>query len=424
MEFSKEQLALIKKTCVPKNANQEHIDQFLYVASKYDLDPLTKEVVLDVRVNRKTGERRAVIITTRDGYLKIAMASPDYNGVNGGVIREGDIVETDPIAGLFKHNFAPKRGRIIAAWAVAKAKGRDPIICIADYDEYSKANATSHTWQDYPSAMIQKVAEIMAMKRQFNINGLVTEEEISTGLLDNGTVDKATAETPVNEPAEKNPSKPAEKPAEPTKPAEKPAEKPASKPAEKPASKPAEKPAEKPVNKPAEKPAEPEKAEASSDEFINIVIMKEPIGQTEAGEIIIRGVVFLDEPGELDLVVPAQYKELLVDGVALLATGAVQDGKFIVKVMKSLEEAELSGEFIKLLSEPKTGSFVHKGERITSPWAYVEYQGKENIFAVGKALAGFNKGDTLAVNISDSITKDGKVMLFIESASRLEQAVR
>jgi hypothetical protein len=33
MEFSKEQLALIKKTCVPKNANQEHIDQFLYVAS-------------------------------------------------------------------------------------------------------------------------------------------------------------------------------------------------------------------------------------------------------------------------------------------------------------------------------------------------------------------------------------------------------
>jgi hypothetical protein len=90
MEFSKEQLALIKKTCVPKNANQEHIDQFLYVASKYDLDPLTKEVVLDVRVNRKTGERRAVIITTRDGYLKIAMASPDYNGVNGGVIREGN----------------------------------------------------------------------------------------------------------------------------------------------------------------------------------------------------------------------------------------------------------------------------------------------------------------------------------------------
>jgi hypothetical protein len=155
--------------------------------------------------------------------------------------------------------------------------------------------------------------------------------------------------------------------------------------------------------------------------------MNQPISQTET-EVVIRGIVFLDEPQELNLVVPAGYSELLVDGKALLATGTVEGDKFVVTSMKGLEEAEvqeeLSGEFIKLLDTPKGGAFSHKGEKIVAPWTYVEYQGKENIFAVGKALAGFNKGDTLAVNISDSITKDGKVMLFIESASRLEQAVK
>jgi phage recombination protein Bet len=424
MEFSKEQLALIKKTCVPKNANQEHIDQFLYVAEKYGLDPLTKEIVLDIRVNSKTGEKSPVIITTRDGYLKAAMGCANYNGINSGVIREGDLVEYDPIAGHFRHCFGEKRGKILSAWAVAKAKDRDPIICLADYDEYARANSASHTWRNYPTAMIQKVAEIMALKRQFSITGLVGEEEISSDLLDNGAPETKPAgksdKTPqapanTNKPAEKtdNPKASAEKPVEPTKPVDK---NPA-KPVENPAEKPAESVESKPTDNTPPEPAE----------YINIVVMNQPISQTET-EVVIRGIVFLDEPQELNLVVPAGYSELLVDGKALLATGTVEGDKFVVTSMKELEEAEvqeeLSGEFIKLLDTPKGGAFSHKGEKIVAPWTYVEYQGKENIFAVGKALAGFNKGDTLAVNISDSITKDGKVMLFIESASRLEQAVK
>jgi phage recombination protein Bet len=424
MEFSKEQLALIKKTCIPRAANQEHIDQFLYVAEKYGLDPLTKEIVLDIRVNSKTGEKRPVIITTRDGYLKAAMGCANYNDINSGVIREGDLVEYDPIAGHFRHCFGEKRGKILSAWAVAKAKDRDPIICLADYDEYARANSASHTWRNYPTAMIQKVAEIMALKRQFSITGLVGEEEISSGLLDNGAPETKPAgksdKTPqapanTNKPAEKtdNPKASAEKPVEPTKPVDK---NPA-KPVENPAEKPAESVESKPTDNTPPEPAE----------YINIVVMNQPISQTEA-EVVIRGIVFLDEPQELNLVVPAGYSELLVDGKALLATGTVEGDKFVVTSMKGLEEAEvqeeLSGEFIKLLDTPKGGAFSHKGEKIVAPWTYVEYQGKENIFAVGKALAGFNKGDTLAVNISDSITKNGKVMLFIESASRLEQAVR
>ena len=113
--FSKEELELIKKTCVPAKADNEHIDLFVYVCQKYGLDPLTKEIVLDIRENTKTGEKKAVIITTRDGYLKAAMQNPTYNGVNSGVIRENDTFEIDPIAGILKHSFGVKRGKIVAA---------------------------------------------------------------------------------------------------------------------------------------------------------------------------------------------------------------------------------------------------------------------------------------------------------------------
>jgi hypothetical protein len=50
-----------------------------------------------------------------------------------------------------------------------------PIICEAYYSEYRKS---SGVWSQYPSAMISKVAEVLALKRSFAINGVVTEEEI------------------------------------------------------------------------------------------------------------------------------------------------------------------------------------------------------------------------------------------------------
>jgi hypothetical protein len=44
---------------------------------------------------------------------------------------------------------------------------------------FAEYNAPSNgTWKKYPSAMILKVAEAMALKRAFSISGLVTREEL------------------------------------------------------------------------------------------------------------------------------------------------------------------------------------------------------------------------------------------------------
>ena len=57
-DFTQEQIDLIKKTCVPANADPEHIKLFLYYAAKYGLDPLTKEIVLEIRTSKHGDKSR------------------------------------------------------------------------------------------------------------------------------------------------------------------------------------------------------------------------------------------------------------------------------------------------------------------------------------------------------------------------------
>lgn len=398
--FTQEHLELIKKTCVPAKANDEHIDLFIYVCQKYGLDPLTKEIVLDIRENTKTGEKKAVIITTRDGYLKAAMQDPAYNGVNGGVIRENDTFEVDPIAGILKHSFGVKRGKIVAAWAVAKAKNRDPIICTADYSEYYAANSKSYTWQDYPSAMIQKVAEIMTMKRQFNITGLVGEEEIGTGLLD--LVDKSCVETKAT----------LRKPAE---------------------GKPEEKPAEKPTNTTTSASTEKPKEESQKTIAYEVVLMGTPRKKNGQDIIGVQAVVGApsEYEGEYELLAPLTFKDILTNGAALIVEGNITREKQLEAVAikpiaggegeQAAEQAtETPENTITLSATPKAGIITYKGENLTKPFAACEYPGNyAAVFAVGEVLKDFSEGDILEIKIVDKMEKDGKLMLFISEAKKI-----
>ncbi|NPV54682.1 MAG: recombinase RecT [Firmicutes bacterium] len=171
--WTREQVELVKRT-VAKEATDDELKMFLYLASQYGLDPFKREIVFTKFQGRPS------FITTRDGYLKIAMSDPDFDGLQAFVVREGD--EFEIIAEEFRvhHKFGVKRGKIIGAWAAAYHKKRKPVICYVEFDEYYKSDW--NTWKQYPSAMIQKVAEAFVLKRQFNISGLVTREEIGVDI--------------------------------------------------------------------------------------------------------------------------------------------------------------------------------------------------------------------------------------------------
>ena len=134
-------------------------------------------------------------ITTRDGLLRVATSQEGYVGPpNANVVREGDTFEFIPSEGSVRHEFGQKRGQILGAYAVMHHKRFRPVAVFVDFQEYFQANSgelnnrygNKNVWDRMPSAMIQKIAEVFVLRRQFPLGGLYTREEMSLEENDNG----------------------------------------------------------------------------------------------------------------------------------------------------------------------------------------------------------------------------------------------
>lgn len=170
--YTREQIETIKNT-VAKGATDSELQMFMHVAQTYGLDPFLKEIFYSDKMH--------TIITSRDGYLKAAQRDPEFEGIQSMAVCENDDFEIDVVAGTVKHAFGKgSRGKVIGAWAICSRKDRKPVISYASYDEYNQNNAI---WSKYKSAMCCKVAEVFALKRQFGISGLVTQEEIEVEVV-------------------------------------------------------------------------------------------------------------------------------------------------------------------------------------------------------------------------------------------------
>lgn len=209
LTFSSEQKNLIWQRFVqPAGGTEAEVKQFIEVCETFGLNPLLNDIVFQ-RYETRQGPRTN-FITTRDGLLRVASQQPDYVGApNANVVREGDEFEFVPSEGDVVHKFGKKRGKILGAYAVMYHKRFRPVSVFVDYEEYANANAKSRggkspIWDSMPSAMIQKVAEVFVLKRQFPLGGLLTAEEMGIDDFgDNDHGDLGSAQ-PVKTP--KNPS--------------------------------------------------------------------------------------------------------------------------------------------------------------------------------------------------------------------------
>ena len=73
-QLTAEQIELMKRT-VAKGATDDEFKMFLHLAHKYGLDPFAKEIWFI-----KYDNSNPTIMTSRDGYLKIAQSNPDFEG--------------------------------------------------------------------------------------------------------------------------------------------------------------------------------------------------------------------------------------------------------------------------------------------------------------------------------------------------------
>ncbi len=147
-KYDEAEMVRTLKETVCKGATDAQFRMLVEVARATGLNPLLREVWFVPGVGVMAG---------RDGYLRVANDHPQFDGMETSVERDA--------AGI----------PIKATCRVWRKDRGHPVTCEAYYNEYKKE---SPVWKTYKSAMISKVAEVLALKRSFSINGVVTEEEI------------------------------------------------------------------------------------------------------------------------------------------------------------------------------------------------------------------------------------------------------
>ena len=149
------------KDTVAKGSTDSQFRMFIEVCRATGLNPFLKEIWFVPSVGVMAG---------RDGYLRVANDHPMFDGMETLVERNEQNIP------------------IKATCSVWRKDRAHPIKCEAYYSEYKKAG---QVWNTYPSAMISKVAEVLALKRSFSINGVVTEEEIGAQVVEENTKTRA-----------------------------------------------------------------------------------------------------------------------------------------------------------------------------------------------------------------------------------------
>jgi phage recombination protein Bet len=156
--FNPEQVALIKAK-VAGNATQTEFELLMYMANKYRLDPLIRQIWLV-----KYGDMPAQIFAGRDGFLEIAHRSGHFNGMETKVnySSDGKTIES-------------------ATCTVWRNDMEHPFVSHVLFSEYVQPVPRSGKptlWQTKPAVMIGKVAESVCLRKAFSVSGLYSPEEM------------------------------------------------------------------------------------------------------------------------------------------------------------------------------------------------------------------------------------------------------
>lgn len=145
-----EKVKLIKELCA-KDCTMSEFKLLLHLANAYELDPLSRQIWAV-----KYGNEAARIFAGRDGFLAFAHRSGQFDGIESGIKKDED--------------------NKLIGWASVFRKDISRPFSVEVYeDEY---NTHRGVWAQKPRTMLQKVAEVQALRKAFSITGLYSPEEI------------------------------------------------------------------------------------------------------------------------------------------------------------------------------------------------------------------------------------------------------
>jgi len=171
--YDSEMVAAVKNT-VAREATDPELFMFLSVANKYDLDPFLGEIYFV-----KTKDGKSSLMSSRDGYRKIAMREPTYKVHYSDYVCANDEFKVTRKFGKLtdlEHTYSHKdRGALIGAYCVLETTDDRRYFFYAEFNKY---NTGQNAWSSYPNDMIVKVAETRVFKSFANINGIQAEESM------------------------------------------------------------------------------------------------------------------------------------------------------------------------------------------------------------------------------------------------------
>jgi phage recombination protein Bet len=170
-----EQIDLIRST-ICKNATNEELRLFLWVAKRHKLDPLTRQLHAVKRYVKKhhqdekgiwcEGETMTIQVGI-DGYRAMAARYKDYGGID------------EP-----EYEYANKGDKVpVLARVRVWKKGFDhPTVGLAYWDEYAPSDVNadkSFMWKKMPRLMLAKCAEALALRKAYpELSDIYTDEEM------------------------------------------------------------------------------------------------------------------------------------------------------------------------------------------------------------------------------------------------------
>jgi len=163
--YNEKQMEYIRnKVC--KNATEEELEQFFYRCSVLKLDPLMPGQIYFLKFKKRNPKPNedpfnpGSIVIGIDGFRLQASRTGKLSGIKRGVMRDA-------------------KGNCIGGWADVYRKDWDhPAHLEVSLKEY--ADPWKDTWKDMPESMIQKVAEVGALRMAFPevFGGVYSHEEM------------------------------------------------------------------------------------------------------------------------------------------------------------------------------------------------------------------------------------------------------
>lgn len=157
------------------DANDDEVDYFVEVCWRRGLNIFAGDAFL-VKYGGKNPA--ASIIVSKEAFMKKAERNPQFDGMESGIILQvGD--EVKEIDGTF---YVGEKKNILGAWARVYRKDRShPSVAKVAISEFRGDN---HFWNGKPAVMINKVAEMTALRKAFpnDLGALYGAEECGVDL--------------------------------------------------------------------------------------------------------------------------------------------------------------------------------------------------------------------------------------------------